>query len=296
MTSPICKQHAEAMDRALRLSGLSVRTRESYTERLKAVAASTGRCPCQLSEDDILNYFLLCIEKRDHAAGTIRPTKAAVRFFLDKVLHRPTAFLDMVKAETRQRLPEVFSEVDAWRIIDSLRQPHNRACMTLLYTCGLRIDEALHLTIDDFDRQRQEIRVRGGKGGKDRVVPIPQWTLNLLRNYWSTHRNPKWIFPAIGATPNLREMATVPMTANTVRDALKAVVAELRIEVKEVRLHTFRHSYATHLLDAGVNLFTVQRYLGHSDLKSTMVYLHLTTVGQEKAREIIEQLMRGRRK
>ena len=293
MTSCICNVHLAQLEQSLSLSKLRPRSRESYKERLITLSNHYRRCPAALTDDEILGYFVVCIEKKNHAAGTIRPAKAVVKFLFGRVLKRPTDFLDVIQLERRKKLPEIFSEETAWRILDATRLQHHRACMTLLYTCGLRISEAINLTVDDFDRHRQEIRIRDGKGGKDRIVPIPTWTLNSLRNYWGTHRNPKWIFPALASTPELRESATLPMRASCVRDALKAVLVQLEIPTKDIVLHTFRHSYATHLLDAGVSLYVIQRWLGHADLESTIIYLRLTHQGQEKARKLVEGIMRG---
>ena len=134
------------------------------------------------------------------------------------------------------------------------------------------------------------VHVHRGKGAKDRYVPLPSSTLKMLREYWVTHRHPVWLFPATGRDHQQAASADGPMERSSVQGALRRVVRELGFR-KAISIHTLRHSYATHLLEAGVNLRLIQQYLGHSSLQTTMVYLHLTTVSQEQAFARIEELM-----
>ena len=134
------------------------------------------------------------------------------------------------------------------------------------------------------------VHVHRGKGAKDRYVPLPPRTLATLREYWASHRNPSWIFPATGRDHAQAAQATQPMAIASVQGALRRVVLQLKFR-KSISIHTLRHSYATHLLEAGVNLRLIQQYLGHSSLQTTMVYLHLTSQGQEQARATIDKLM-----
>jgi site-specific recombinase XerD len=132
--------------------------------------------------------------------------------------------------------------------------------------------------------------VHRGKGAKDRFIPLPARTLSVLREYWATHRNPQLLFPATGRDHQQAATTTEPMGKASVQGAMRRVVLQLGFR-KSVHVHTLRHSYATHLLEAGVNLRLIQQYLGHSSLQTTMIYLHLTPAGQDQARGVIEQLM-----
>jgi len=134
------------------------------------------------------------------------------------------------------------------------------------------------------------VHVHHGKGAKDRYVPLPLRTLSLLRQYWATHRHPLWLFPATGRDHRQAAAATAPMERSSVQGAMRRVVQELDFR-KAISIHTLRHCYATHLLEAGVSLRLIQQYLGHSSLQTTMVYLHLTSLGQELARAAIDLLM-----
>jgi len=135
------------------------------------------------------------------------------------------------------------------------------------------------------------VHVHRGKGAKDRFVPLPARTLATLREHWATHRHPRLLFPALGRGRKDGPTASTPMAAASVQGAMRRVVAQLGFR-KSVCIHTLRHSYATHLLEAGVNLRLIQQYLGHSSLQTTMIYLHLTSTGQDLAREAIERIMK----
>ena len=176
------------------------------------------------------------------------------------------------------------------RLNAAVRTPHNRAYFWTVYSLGLRLEEGLHLQVGDIDSQRMVVHVRRGKGAKDRYVPLPGRTLEVLRAYWATHRHPQWLFPDRGRDGHQAATADQPMTRATVQKAMGRVVQELGLK-KAISVHSLRHSYATHLLEAGVNLRLIQQYLGHSSLNTTMVYLHLTPASQEQAVRRIETLM-----
>jgi site-specific recombinase XerD len=137
------------------------------------------------------------------------------------------------------------------------------------------------------------IHVHRGKQAKDRYVPLPEETLFLLRKYWTTHRNQLLIFPALGRNGKQALTATSPMAIDSVQGALRKARFEAGIKKRRVTIHTLRHSYATHLLEAGVNLRVIQKYLGHAQLETTMVYLHLTQKGHEDAANIVNNIMKG---
>ena len=163
-----------------------------------------------------------------------------------------------------------------------------------VYSLGLRLEEALNLQVGDIDGQRMMVHVHRGKGAKDRYLPLPPTTLLLLREFWKTHRNPKLLFPAEGRKHSGQSTATTPISPTSVQGAIKKIVDKLKL-TKQVSTHTLRHSYATHLLEAGVSLKAVQKYLGHSSLQTTLVYLHLTETAEADARKIIIKLFIRRR-
>jgi integrase/recombinase XerD len=168
---------------------------------------------------------------------------------------------------------------------------HNQVYFTTVYSLGLRLHEALYLQVSDIDGQRLQVHVHRGKGAKERYVPLPAETLALLRTYWETHRNPPWLFPATGRDQRQSPTAISPMSRSSVQGAFRLAKQRAGLTKTGVAIHTLRHSYATHLLEAGINPRLIQRYLGHTQLETTMVYLHLTHKGYEDAYERLNALM-----
>jgi len=278
--------------RALQLAGMSERTQQCYTRAVRQLVDFYDKTPDLISEQELQGYFLHRKNVDKWSAATMRICYSGIKFFFINVLKRDWYTLELIHAKREQRLPTVLSINEVWTIINAVRTPQNRAYLTTVYTCGLRLHEALYLQVSDIDKERMRIHVHRGKGAKDRYVPLPTATLIMLRNYWKRHRNPLWIFPRLGRSSKEGPTATRPMDKSSVQGALRRVLTQLKFK-KRISIHTFRHSYATHLLEAGVNIRRIQQYLGHHSLPSTMVYLHLTTQGHEHAYSIINELMKG---
>jgi site-specific recombinase XerD len=176
------------------------------------------------------------------------------------------------------------------RVLGSLRSFRHHVCLSTIYACGLRLREGVYLRVPDLDSERMLVHVRNGKGSRDRYVPLPDRTLALLRQYWASHRHTLWFFPASRPRGAALSEASGPISPSSVQKALRAACMVSGIQ-KHVTVHTLRHSYATHLLEAGVNLRQIQTYLGHTSLRSTSIYTHLTRDGEERAAETINQVM-----
>jgi integrase/recombinase XerD len=176
------------------------------------------------------------------------------------------------------------------QILGRIRLPRYKVCLTTIYSCGLRLQEGTHLQVADLDSARMMIHVRHGKGAKDRYVPLPERTLQLLRQYWVTHRNPVLLFPAAGRNHLDLARSTEPMSKSSVQDAFHAALKESGNN-KRASVHTLRHSWATHLLEAGVNLRLIQQWLGHSSPATTSIYTHLTVKAEQLGAVTINQLM-----
>jgi site-specific recombinase XerD len=160
------------------------------------------------------------------------------------------------------------------QILGCLRLARYRVCLTAIYSCGLRLQEGTNLRLADIDSGRMMIHVRHGKGAKDRYVPLPERTLALLRQYWATHRNPRLLFPSPGHGEVPLATATEPIHKSSVQDAFHAALKESGNH-KRASVHTLRHSWATHLLEAGVDLYSLSQWLGHKHVSTSMRYLHL---------------------
>jgi integrase/recombinase XerD len=199
--------------------------------------------------------------------------------------------LTFVRAKREKKLPVILSQEEVRRIFKNVELPRYRVCLKTIYSCGLRLKEGTHLQVPDIDGSRMLVHVHG-KGAKDRYVPLPETTLQLLRQYWKTHRNQIWIFPAAGRggikMPTAKTKKPVPRAS--VQIAFKAALKKSNIN-KRASVHTLRHSYATHLLEKGVNLRLIQEYLGHNTPTTTSIYTHLTVKAKAMAVESINELM-----
>jgi site-specific recombinase XerD len=199
-------------------------------------------------------------------------------------LQREWAILDFIRSPRVQKLPVILSVAEVRAILSRVRQPHYRVCLSTIYACGLRLLEGVRLQVADIDSGRMLLHVRGGKGNQDRYVPLPEASLCQLRQQWGCHCPPVWLFPGRGLS------VAGPMDESGGQRAFRAALTESGLN-KVASVHTLRHSYATHLLEAGVNLRQIQRYRGHDSLATTAIYTHLTQAGAAKAVVVINQVM-----
>jgi site-specific recombinase XerD len=251
------------------------------------------KTPDLISEPELQEYFLHRKNVNRWAPKTMRICYGGIRFFYINVLTRDWHILSILRAQNEHRLPAVLSVDEVRNLLAQVKTYPHHVFLSTVYSCGLRLDEARHLEVSDIDSQRMMIHVHRGKGSKDRYVALPQSTLLLLRSYWRTHKHPRLVFPARGHNKIDAHQATQPVAKSSVQDAFRHAKRAAAISKKGVAVHTLRHSYATHLLEAGVNLRVIQRYLGHSRLETTMLYLHLTQKGQEDACQLINHVMEG---
>jgi len=278
---------------ALHLSGKSARTQDSYVREVRLLAQFYHKSPDCISEQELQRYFLHRKNVDSLAPASMRICYSGIRFFYQHVIQRDWSTLALLRAQTTHRLPAVLSVEEVRRLLAAATPFHNQVYCTTVYSLGLRLHEALFLQVADIDGQRFQAHVHRGKGAKDRYVPLPAETLTLLRTYWKTHRHPTWLFPATGRNHTQSPTAPYPMSRSSVQGAFRTAKHRAGITKMGVAIHTLRHSYATHLLEAGVNPRLIQRYLGHTQLETTMVYLHLTHKGQEEAYERLNALMHG---
>ncbi len=278
---------------ALQLNGKGERTQEAYARSVRMLTQFYDKSPDLITEQELQDYFLHRKNVDHWSPNTMRICYCGIRFCYEHVLQRNWHILGILRAQNERRLPAVLSREEVRSILALVKTFQNYAYLSTVYSCGLRLHEGLHLEVSDIDSTRMMIHVHRGKGAKDRYVPLPQSTLHLLRRYWVTHRHPCLLFPALGRNGNGAKDAPSPMAKSSVQGAFRRAKFAAGILKKVVSVHTLRHSYATHLLEAGVNLRVIQRYMGHAQLETTMVYLHLTQKGQEDACQLINQVMEG---
>jgi site-specific recombinase XerD len=269
----------------MQLWGLAERTQEMYVIVVRQLAEHYGKSPDLITEEELRQYFLYLKNDKQSSRSTITVALCGIKFFYEHTLQREWPTLALVRPPRERKLPVVLSREEVHRILGCLRRPYYRVCLSTIYSCGLRLHEGVHLQVSDIDSARMLIHVRG-KGNKDRYVPLPQRTLQLLREYWVTHRHPVWIFPDRRAMTS----ATAPLNKSGVQYAFGAALKASGVH-KRATVHTLRHSWATHLLEAGVNLRQLQVWLGHSSLSTTAVYTHLTRLAEALAADAVNRLM-----
>lgn len=282
---------AERMQQDLQLAGMSERTQESYLRAVRKLAAYSGKSPDLINEEELRAYFHYIRNDQLWEASSIRVAYSGIKFFYRHTCRRDWPTLDYLRVEDVLKLPTVLSIEETYQLLESIRLPGHHAFFWTVYSMGLRMQEALHLQVTDIDAQRMLVHVRRGKGHKDRLVPLSPKPLELMRSHWSTHRNRLWIFPYEGRDHKQASTADKPMSETTPQNVIKRAVRELGWDNRGISTHTLRHCYATHLLESGVNLRLIQKYLGHASLQTTTMYLHMTTYGEEAAIDKIRGLM-----
>jgi site-specific recombinase XerD len=283
----------QQMIAALQLSGKGERTQEASVREVRLLAQFYHKSPDRISEQELQHSFLHRKNVDSLAPASMRICSSGIRCFYQHVLKRDWHTLSLIRAQTAHRLPAVLSVEEVRRLLTSATPLHNQVYFTTVSSLGLRLHEALSLQVSDIDGQRLQVHIHRGKGAKDRYVPLPADTLALLRTYWKTHRNKTWLFPATGREHTQSPPATSPMRRTSVQGAFRTAKHRAGMTKMGVAIHTLRHSYATHLLEAGVHPRLIQRSLGHTQLETTMVSLHLTHKGHEEAYERLNALMQG---
>lgn len=264
----------------MKLHGLAKGTQKVYVNAIRALAKYYGRSPELLSEQEVRHY-ILSLEKT-LARSTIKVRVYAIKFLYGRTLGYDWSLLGLVRIKSIKKVPVILSPGEVLELLSLIRRPEARMCLMLTYACGLRISEATGLAIGDIDGKRMIVCIRDSKGRKDRHLPLPKRTYQQLRSYWKMCRPSTWLFPS--------KKGTTSICPGSVRRCLKAALGESRI-TKQVTCHTLRHSYATELLDQGLDIRIIQALLGHKSLKSTMVYVHMTEGAKKQARDTINKIM-----
>ena len=262
------KKLREQMDDAMVLRGFTARTRESYLAAVSALAKYYRRAPDLLTPEEIESYHLHLIVARRLAYASVNQSACACRFLFDKVLRRPLSRFDIPMAKVPKTLPRVLSRDEVARLFAAAPNPRARPLLMLTYAAGLRVSEVCALQLADIESapDRMCIKVRQGKGGRDRYTMLSPQLLQTLRDYWQLYRPRIWLFPNPAADGPI-DIKVAQRTYCAARD--KAGLG------REGGIHTLRHSFATHLLESGVDIHTIQRLLGHTNVTTTMRYFHL---------------------
>jgi len=275
--TPLRKRFYEDMQ----LHGLAARTQESYVQAVQGLARHYKRSPDLLSDEEIRGFFLHLINERKSSASTLTIYFSGIKLFYEKTLKRTWRVLGIERPPRPRRLPVVLSIEEVRHILSLIRNGVYRTALQLIYSLGLRLNEGVHLTRADVDLERRQVRVRNGKGAKDRYVPLPEATRALLCEFLKQTEAQPWLFPG--------RIAGRTIDASNLQRAFRAAVRESGI-AKHASVHTLRHSYATHLLESGIDVRTIQELLGHESLNTTMVYTHLTQRTQNTLCQVLDPI------
>jgi site-specific recombinase XerD len=278
----------------LKLASYSPRTVEAYSYHVKKFLERSGKDPRQLTEDEVKQYFLYLKYKKKLSGSASAQAISGIKFMFEKTLDMQFKVFGIVKNPRGKKLPVVLTREEVRNVLKRIRLLRHRACLTLIYSCGLRLHEATNISPADIDSKRMMVHIKAGKGRRDRLIPLPQSTRLILRAHYKTHRNKSYIFPAPGrgGSHSFEAISSRPLPDSSVQTVLKQALRESGI-IKNVSVHNLRHSYATHLLEAGIDIRIIQKYLGHKSIASTMVYTHLTPIISENVYQKVDRLMDG---
>lgn len=283
--SPLQKRMVEDMC----LYSYSPRTQDSYVRAVKLLSKHYGRSPDLLTDEEIRAYFVHLTCERKLARPTITIALSGIKFFYEKTLKRDWTLTGVPVPKRNKFLPVILSRKEVHAIVAKIRLLRHAACLSLIYACGLRLSEGCTVKVTDIDRSRMQLHVRG-KGSKDRYVPIPPSVMPLLDACWRSHKNKVWLFPFVGRGGRYGAVSDRHVPKSTVQQVFRKALKESCV-TKDASVHSLRHAYATHLLEAGVGLRQIQHWMGHSNIAMTAHYARLTTQSMETSGKILGALM-----
>jgi len=270
-------QLRDRMDGDLRLKGFRPVTRYHYLRCARSFAAYYRKSPAALGEAEIRAFLLHLIDERQAKPATVRMYVAALKFLYAITLRRPEVVARIPWPQVPEHLPDILTAAEIVQLLQAVHSLKHRVVLMIAYGAGLRISEVCSLEVGDIDSQRMVIHVRDGKGAKDRYVMLSERLLAVLRDYWRLTKPPgSFLFPGTRGAPHLQP--------NTVQRMLQTVVAACGLS-KRVTPHVLRHCFATHLLEAGTDIRTIQQLLGHSSIRTTARYTQISTrqIGQTRS-------------
>jgi integrase/recombinase XerD len=274
----------------MQLCGFSPRTQQSYVRSVEGLARYYGKSPGVLDNEQIRKYFVHLTCERKLARPTVTIALCGIKFLYEKTLKHDWSLTGVPVPKRMKSLPVVLSRKEVRDILSRIHEVRHRACLSLIYACGLRLGEACRMEVGHIDRQRALVHVNGGKGFKDRYVPLPATILPLLEECWRSHRNPKWLFPCVGRGGRRGQFNDRSVPLSTIQQVFRAALLESGV-TKKVSVHSLRHAYATHLLEAHVDLRQIQAWLGHSSPSTTAIYAHLTEQATQQNASVLGELM-----
>ena len=275
---------------AMQLRSFAPKTQYAYFRAVRKLSDFYNKPPYRISEEELCQYFLHRKNVDQWSETACRIALCGIKFYYQKASGRKWTKAKLIKPKKEKgKLPIILSNEEVRKVLKCIHPFRHYAVLATIYSCGLRISEAMRIQVNDIQSDRGFVHIRG-KGAKDRYVPLPPRTLQILRMNWKRHRNPTWLFPAPGRSGRGEHTATKHMPITSFQKVLKAAIYDAKVHPK-ARPHTFRHCYATHLLEQGVDIRVIQKLLGHASLATTMIYTHLTEPAMKPATKIIHKFM-----
>jgi len=250
----------------MELKGYSPRTIKNYIGHVSNFAKYYNKSPELLREKEIREYLHYCIMEKKLSEGTVNYINAGLKFFYTKTLNRYWNMDKLFRIKEPRRLPAVLSPEEVKSIFDATENLKHKTILMTIYSAGLRVSEVCNLKITDIDSKSMQILIREGKGKKDRYSLLSNANLEILREYWKRYHPTEYLFSGRGRTDSI--------TPRSVQRMMEKSIKKTKI-TKKATIHTLRHSFATHLLDAGTDICYIQRLLGHTRITTTTIYLHL---------------------
>ncbi|RLD54015.1 MAG: integrase [Bacteroidetes bacterium] len=286
----VMQKHIQRFIEDMELHGFCQRTVDGYTRSVRQLEKHYNKPADKITEEEIRQYFLYNKDVRKWAAATCTIALCGIKFFYEKSLLKEWNIFKLARPKREHKLPSILSKKEVKTIFDNVKMDYHRVCLIGIYSLGLRLQEGTHLENADIDSDRMFVHIRNGKGNKDRFVPLPKRTLEIFREHWRTHRNSKLLFPAPGRGQIHMPTAEKSLPYPSIQTAFHKALQKTKI-LKHASVHNLRHSYAVHLLEAGVSMRYVQEYLGHSDPRTTMVYLKLINISLQEPIKLINKVM-----
>ena len=256
----------EQMKMDLKLKGYSPKTQAAYLGYMKKFVRYFGRSPAKMGEKEIREYLYHLVTEKQVSTSSINGAYSALKFFYQTVLQGNWNIAKIPRTKVRKKLPVVLDGSEIKQLFAVTTNLKHRAILMTTYSAGLRVSETAHLKVSSIDSKRMQLRIDQGKGNKDRYTLLSPVTLDLLRDYWRQYRPFSWLFP--GRSPDR------PISTRAIQKIFEKAKRKAGIQ-KPATVHTLRHSFATHLLEAGTDIYRVQKLMGHTTPKTTTIYIHL---------------------
>jgi site-specific recombinase XerD len=287
--------------RFVQLKGLAERSRQTYYGWIHQLADHYPKDDLsKLAPERVLDFLIHLQDERKLRPSTVNQAVCALRTLYRDHLGISWDIWKKIHIKRDEPLPEVLTRMEVHRLLRTFREVRFRAYCTLVYQCGLRLNEAIRIKPTDVKGERLVILIRKTKVHKAREVPITPRMLRRLRKFWAYHRNEQWLFPGVGrgwkgsglTIQEAMQRSEKPMSEASIWQAMKVAVAEcgLSRSHEHISTHTLRHSFATHMLEGGISILQLARYLGHSAIKNTIRYLHVTEISEQKGRDALDTL------